>query len=130
MTSNGRGAYPRGLRPVPPPPCWAERSVAEDGGVTHERVSPAHPALLGDRTAASPRSFPTDVSVSVFDQPRERRWTRSVPTIQVEGGSYSLEEARRLVAAVQELIAAAAGEPATGEPAPGDPPAGGRSPGT
>jgi len=125
MTSNGSGEYPRGVRPAPAPPSWAERSVAEDGGVTHERVSPVHPAVLGDRTAASPHSFPTDVSVSVFDQPRERRWSRSVPTVQVEGGSYTLEEARRLVAAVQELISAAAGEPV-----PGGPPAGGRSPGT
>jgi hypothetical protein len=47
----------------------------------------------------SSRTSPGDVSVSVFDRPSGRRWVRTPPTIQVEGGSYTLAEARRLVRA-------------------------------
>jgi hypothetical protein len=117
-TPSGRPAHCAGAgRPegdsLPPPPSWATHSVLEDGGVTHERVSTLHPLAYLDRAAvpldrAAPglqHSCPTDVSVSVVDRPGAVRWVRLPPTIQVEGGSYGILEARRLVRAIEGLIA-------------------------
>jgi len=108
----GDGAAPaRVPRRMPPAPPWSARSVVEDGGVTHELVSPVHPLTVGDRTGpAAGATCPTDVSVSVFDRPQVRRWVRGAPTIQVEGGSYPLAEAERLVAAIERLVRIARGE--------------------
>jgi hypothetical protein len=107
----GRGACRaragRGVRGgLPAPPDWAVHSVVENGGVTHEHVSAVHPLVWLDRsTEAAEPARPTDVSVSVVDRPGNIRWLRLPPTIQIEGGSYSLAEARRLVRAIEGLIA-------------------------
>ena len=94
----------RGGLPAPPP--WATHGVIEDGGVTHERVSSVHPlAFFGAEAPGSRHTCPTDVSVSVVDRPGAVRWVRLPPTIQIEGGSYGIAEARRLVRAVEGLIA-------------------------
>lgn len=108
---SGRPAHCAGAgRPegnsLPAPPGWATHSVLEDGGVTHERVSNLHPLAYLDRvTPGLEQCCPTDVSVSVIDQPGAGRWVRLPPTIQVEGGSYSVLEARRLARAIEGLIA-------------------------
>jgi hypothetical protein len=90
---------------LPAPPRWAERSVVEDGGVTHELVSELRPLVLvrvhGGGIALSAA---TEVSISVVDRPRGRGWVRQSPRIQVEGGSYPLAEARLLVQAIESLI--------------------------
>jgi hypothetical protein len=91
---------------LPRPPSWATHRVVEDGGVTHERVSSLHPLAYLDRVAPGPQhSCPTDVSLSVVDRPGAVRWVRLPPTIQVEGGSYSVLEARRLARAIEGLVA-------------------------
>ena len=102
----GRAPYSARVRPrLPTPPPWASRSVIEDGGVTHERVSVSHPRVrTGRLTAKAALTSPTDVSVSVVDRLSSYRWVRFPPTIQIEGGSYSIAEARRLLRAVEELI--------------------------
>lgn len=90
---------------LPGAPAWATHSVIEDGGVTHELVSPSHPLAWFDRQSAGPGpTCPTDVSVSVVDRPGALRWVRLPPTIQVEGGSYPLLEARRLARAIHTLV--------------------------
>jgi len=106
VVRRGRGS--RGaLGGLPAPPSWAGHSVVEDGGVTHELVSVERPHLRADRmTAGAAFTCPTEVSVSVVDRPAGHRWVRLPATIQVEGGSYSLPEAARLVRAIEELLAA------------------------
>jgi hypothetical protein len=93
-------------RRLPLRPSWASRSVAEDGGVTHEHLSRTHPMALRHRSdVGTVFAVPTDVSVSVVDRAGQHRWIRQPPIIQVEGGSYPLAQAYLLVRAVEELIA-------------------------
>lgn len=92
--------------PVPPPlaaPGWADTSVAEDGGVIHETVSPLHPTVRLRGPNGSDLA-PTDVALSVTDLLIDGRWIRTQPTDQVEGGSYSLDGARQLQSAVGALL--------------------------
>jgi hypothetical protein len=106
-----------------PPPPWAANSVVEDGGVTHEVVSAVHPLLVADRTDPdADLTYPSDLSLSVFDAPGGVHWVRGAPTVQVEGGSYSLPEARRLMGAIDALLALARADAAgaDGEPADAD----------
>lgn len=88
--------------PVPPP--WAARSVPEDGGLTHERLSCARPAVLRWSVAGALR-IPTEVSVSVRDTCDGGQWMRSTPTVQIEGGSYPLDAVRALRDALDDLLA-------------------------
>lgn len=77
------------------PPRWARRSVTEDGGITHETVSPLRPRVL--RTGPHGQELiTTEVSLSVTDLCVDGRWVRTQPVIQVEGGSYHLDSARQL----------------------------------
>jgi hypothetical protein len=88
------------------PPGWARGSVQEDGGIVHETVSPLHPTIkAGDVNSSG--LMPTDVSLSVVDQWVDGRWVRTHPTIQVEGGSYTLDGARHLHEALGRLLTAA-----------------------
>jgi hypothetical protein len=56
---------------------------------------------------------PAEVAMSASDQRVNGRWQRTSPTIQIEGGSYSLDAARRLCAAISALLDVAAGEATT-----------------
>jgi hypothetical protein len=104
-----RATRRRLLGGLPRPPAWAARSVVEDGGVTHERVSRLRPRLaeLGAFADSADDGLDrvAEVSVSVVDRPATGRWVRTPPTIQVEGGCFSVVEARRVVRAIEELIA-------------------------
>jgi hypothetical protein len=88
------------------PPAWARRSILEDGGTVHETISPLHPAIKAGDVNRS-ELMPTDVSLSVIDLLVDGRWTRTCPTIQVEGGSYTLDGARHLREALDRLLTAA-----------------------
>lgn len=94
------------------PPTWAARSVPEDGGITHERVSRIRP-LLERWTRFGNRPAQTEVSLSTVDRPSPEGWNRETPTVQVEGGSYSLDGARQLRAALDEILAYADSRHAT-----------------
>jgi hypothetical protein len=88
------------------PPAWARGSSLEDGGIVHETISPLHPTIkAGDVNSSG--LMPTDVSLSVIDLLVDGRWTRTCPTVQVEGGSYTLDGARHLREALDRLLAAA-----------------------
>jgi len=89
---------------TPEPPRWATRSVVEDGGVTHERVSALHPLGFGWIPEAPTDARTTDLSVSVVDRPGPDGWIRTEPTVQVEGGMFTVTEARRLRQALDELL--------------------------
>ena len=91
--------YPVG-QPDPPP--WAVRTVDEQGRVVHERLASLHPLVSVDYIDGA---RPTDISVSVMDVPKEGVWRRREPTVQVEGGSYALADARQLYAALREVLA-------------------------
>jgi len=71
--------------------------------VVHERLSGVHPCVPVEFIG---RPQPTDVSVSVVDLPLGDTWERRSPTIQVEGGSYSVADARQLWRALHEVLAA------------------------
>jgi hypothetical protein len=104
----GLGGVGAGLRRGGlPPPSWATNSVVEAGGVTHQRVSPLRPLVLAQRLdVGTAFAVATEVSVSVFDRPGQYRWVRLPPRIQVESGSYPVEQARMLVRAIEGLISA------------------------
>lgn len=96
-----------------PPPTWASHSITEDGGITHETVSPLHPTV----TWSAPHGWtlvPTEVTLSVTDLHLNGQWTRTTPTIQIEGGSYSPQGARQLRSAVNAFLAALAAD--SGDP--------------
>ena len=87
------------------PPAWATHSLVEDGGITHEWVSDVRPqaaAWLGELNLA--RGHPTEVSISVVDRPGPDGWLRAAPTVQVEGGTFSIAQAVRLRQALDELL--------------------------
>jgi hypothetical protein len=88
---------------VPVPPPWAVRSVDERDRVVHERLSRVHPRVSVDFIG---RLQPTDVSVSVVDLPSGETWARGTPTVQVEGGSYSVADAWQLWQALHEVLVA------------------------
>lgn len=103
--------------PAPLPlraPAWASASVTEDDGITHEVLSPRHPEVV-DRGVWGWSRMPTDVSLSQRDVLIDGQWIRTRPRIQVEGGSYSMEGARELHAALGELLATAPQEAETSE---------------
>jgi hypothetical protein len=90
--SNNHGR--QAARP-PASPSWAWRSLAEGDGVTHELVSPVHPMVRW----CGPGGWvegPSEVSLSALDLPTAGGWRRLPPTVQIEGGSYSLDGARQL----------------------------------
>jgi hypothetical protein len=98
---------------VPPvaPPGWATKTIPEDGGMVHERVSPHHPTIkVGGGNGWE--LMPTDVSIGVTDLLIDGRWIRTEPTVQIEGGSYSLEGARQLQAVLTTFVAAVEDEDA------------------
>lgn len=100
---------------VPAPlsaPGWADSSIVEDGGVIHETVSPLHPKVRVRGPNGSDLA-PTDVALSVTDLLIDGRWIRTQPTVQVEGGSYSLDGARQLQSAVGALLDLTDGEAPT-----------------
>jgi hypothetical protein len=89
---------------------WATLSVREDEGVTHERVAASRPAVLDPWASCAPGGLrATEVSVSVADRALDGAWVRSGPTVQVEGGSYTLDAARQLRDALDEVIGAVEG---------------------
>ena len=93
---------------APEAPTWARRSVREDGGFTHELVSDIHPRGLGVAPCTHWMvTSETDVSISAVDQPGPEGWVRSELTVQVEGGRFTLTEARRLRQALDGLLDAA-----------------------
>jgi hypothetical protein len=97
-------AAPPSAVPDPPdPPGWAERSVAEDDGITHELVSSLSPRVSCWSTRGR-TTRPTEVSMAIIDRRTRSGWTRGAPTVQIEGGSYSLPQARRLSLAIDELL--------------------------
>lgn len=75
--------------------------MREPDRVVHERLSVLHPEVL---TEFIEEAMPSDVSVSVADVPRGGAWQRQLPTVQVEGGSYSLPAARQLCEALLEVL--------------------------
>jgi hypothetical protein len=89
---------------VPRPPRWAGNSVSEDGGVTHELVSDLHPRGFGWIPEAPRDPRETDVSLSVIDWRGPDGWVRTEPTVQVEGGSFTIAEALRLRQALDDLL--------------------------
>jgi len=92
------------------PPAWADQTVREPDRIVHERLSCLRPVAYVDFVEGP---VPTEVSVSVADVPMDSAWKRRPPTVQVEGGSYSLEGARQLYSALREMLSAVdEGEPA------------------
>jgi hypothetical protein len=90
--------------PRPPaPPSWAAQTVREPDRIVHERLSTLRPVALVDYIDGV---VPTEVSVSVADVAREDSWVRRPPTVQVEGGSYSVPGAWQLYLALREVLAA------------------------
>jgi hypothetical protein len=75
--------------------------VVEDGGVTHEWVSAVRPQAWTDPGGLRA----CEVSVSVTDRWDGRGWVRSAPVVQVEGGSFPVEEATRLRRALDDVAA-------------------------
>jgi hypothetical protein len=57
-----------------------------------------HPHLNGQGL------IPTQVSLSATDVHSDGRWIRTGPTVQIEGGSYTLDGARQLRAALDDLL--------------------------
>jgi len=88
---------------APQPPPWAGNSLPEDGGVTHEFVSELHPRGCGWIPEAPRELRETDVSLSVVDRPGPEGWVRMEPTVQAEGGNFTVAEARRLRQALDDL---------------------------
>ena len=88
----------------PRPPMWATRSVTEDGGITHEHVSAVHPLGFGWIPEAPTKWHAIDVSLSVVDHRGPGGWVRTKPTVQVEGGTFTVAEARRLRQALDDLL--------------------------
>jgi hypothetical protein len=78
--------------------------VPEDGGVTHELVSDLHPQGMGAAAEIRWNVCATDISLSVVDRPGPGGWIRAQPTVQVEGGRFSIAEARRLRQALDDLL--------------------------
>lgn len=96
--------------PLAPPP-WAGRSIREDGGVTHEVISPVKPHVrFWSRSGWT--VVGTDVSLSAVDQHTDAGWSRAAPTIQIEGGSYTLESVRQLRDIIDALLVVADDGPA------------------
>ena len=89
---------------APLPPSWSRNSVREFGGVTHEVISDLHPQGCGWIPEAPEELRETDVSLSVVDRRGPEGWVRTEPTVQLEGGSYTVGEARRLRQALDELL--------------------------
>jgi hypothetical protein len=85
------------------------RSLPDDDGVTHELVSPIHPTVRWCGPGGWQES-PSDVSLSTIDQPAGSGWRRLPPTVQIEGGSYSLDGARQLRDVLNGFLGATAGE--------------------
>lgn len=84
------------------PPTWADVSVDERARIVHERLSSRHPLVSVDFIDGAQ---PTDISVAVSDVRVGEEWRRGGPTVQVEGGSYAVEDARQLYLALGELLA-------------------------
>jgi hypothetical protein len=102
-------SWPPGeVRPLPPPR-WASRSAAEDGGIVHETTSPIRPTGLRWAPYGT-ESVVTDVTLSATDVLINGRWMRSGPTVQVEGSSLPLDGVRQLHAALELFLAAVAAE--------------------
>jgi hypothetical protein len=92
---DGRQCLPVWAAGPPSSPVWALRSLPEADGITHELVSPVHPTVRW----CGPMGWvegPSDVSLSAIDLPTGGGWRRLPVTVQVEGGSYSLDGARQL----------------------------------
>jgi len=89
----------------PQPPAWAGQTVREPDRIIHERLSALRPTAYVDFVEGP---VPTEVSISVADVSTENAWERRAPTVQVEGGSYSLEGARQLYRALREVLSAVA----------------------
>jgi hypothetical protein len=85
------------------PPAWATSSRAEDGCFIHEKLSNHRPRITaGGRQGRE--WMRTEVSVSVSDLLIDGRWIRRQPTIQVEGGSYTIDGVLELQAALADLL--------------------------
>jgi hypothetical protein len=92
------------LHPTPlDPPCWAVRTVTEEGGITHERRATVV-AATRQWTGLGWALVPASTSLSTTDTVNETGWSRPSPTIIVEGGPYPLDSARRLRDALDELL--------------------------
>jgi hypothetical protein len=92
-----------------PPPRWATNSCVDEGGITHETVSPLRPTV----TRCGPRGLeliPTDVVLAVNDVCINGQWIRTRPAIYVEGGAYTPDGAERLQTAVTTFVADLAAE--------------------
>ena len=109
MFSNSDGRQCLALPAGGPPssPVWAFRSVPEADGITHEVVSPVHPAVRWCGPAGWVEG-PSDVSLSAVDLPVAGGWRRLPPTVQIEGGSYSLDGARQLRDVLNGFLVSAA----------------------
>jgi hypothetical protein len=92
--------------------------MPEDGGVTHEVISTRRPQTE-HRSPAGWVLMPTEVSLSTTDHHVAGQWTRPAPTVQVEGGSYSLDGARELRDALSEFLARVASDTGPGNPRSG-----------
>lgn len=104
--------HPRGTTfgesaPLPAPP-WACRSVPDSGGIVHETNSYVLSDAIRSLDLNRDELVPAEVAMSASDQRVNGQWQRTSPTIQIEGGSYSLDAARRLCVAVGELLDVAA----------------------
>lgn len=90
-------------QPLPPPP-WATSTVMEDEWITHETVSQVQPQAMSQWPPRAPDDVqPVQISISVVDQWIGGRWTRSEPTVQVEGGAYPLPQVAELLRALGDL---------------------------
>jgi hypothetical protein len=105
--ADGHGAGRRLPAPLEPP-AWAERSVVEDDGITHEMVSPRRPLITtGDHDGWL--QVPSEVSLSVQDIPVADTWIRTRPSLVIDGGIYDLDAARQLHDILTDLLAITAG---------------------
>lgn len=96
MTAEGR---------VPiPAPSWAVRTVREGGGVAHESGTRVVPDAIRDVDLYVNELTTAEISVSVIDARVDGRWERLSPTVDIQGGSYTLDGARSLCAAIGDLL--------------------------
>ncbi|MDQ1287909.1 MAG: hypothetical protein QG622_1474 [Actinomycetota bacterium] len=93
----------------PPPPIWASHSVAEAGAITHETTASLRPTIMQWRSHG-PDPVTTAVTLNVVDIRVGDHWVRSRPTVEIEGGSYSLDGAHQLRTAIGSFLASVVAE--------------------
>ncbi|MDQ1295872.1 MAG: hypothetical protein QG608_3759 [Actinomycetota bacterium] len=93
----------RRLGPPLPSPSWATKTRSDDDGIEHELVSPVCPVVRW-KDACGWMECPSNVSLSVIDVPDGNGWKRLPVTVDLEGGSYTLDGARQMRDVLTEFL--------------------------